>query len=59
MNPLQSLATTIVSGVLALGVIVSLTVLLVSGVDVPGSYETTLTVLIGVAIGGAVKASAG
>lgn len=57
MNPLQALATVIVSGVLALGVIVSLTVLLVSGVTVPGSYEYLLTVLVGVAIGGASQAT--
>ncbi len=51
------LATTIVSGVLALGLIVSTTVLLVSGVDVPGSYEPALVLLLGAAVGGASKAS--
>lgn len=57
MTNIQALATTIVAGVLALGLIVSLTVLLVSGVDVPSEFGPTLTVLIGVAIGGAAKAS--
>lgn len=51
------LATTIVSGVLALGLIVSTTVLLVSGVEVPGSYEPALVLLLGAAVGGAAKAS--
>lgn len=51
------LATTIVAGVLALGLIVSTTVLLVSGVDVPSSYEPALVLLLGAAVGGAAKAS--
>ena len=54
---LQALATTIVSGILALGIIVSVTVLLVSGVDVPSEFIPTLVLLIGVAVGGAQKAS--
>ena len=54
---IQSLTTVIVAGVLALGLIVSMTVLLVSGEEVPGFIEPALAVLIGVAIGGANKAS--
>ena len=54
---LQSLTTVIIAGVLALGLIVSMTVLLVSGEEVPGFIEPALAVLIGVAIGGANKAS--
>lgn len=57
MNPYSALATTIVAGVLALGLIVSITVLLVSSVEVPKEFPTTLVVLIGVAVGGASKAS--
>ena len=49
---IQSLTTVIVAGVLALGLIVSMTVLLVSGEEVPGFIEPALAVLIGVAIGG-------
>ena len=56
---IQSLTTVIVAGVLALGLIVSMTVLLVSGEEVPGFIEPALAVLIGVAIGGANKASTG
>lgn len=55
---IAALTTTIIAGVLALGLIVSLTVLLASGIDVPSFYEPTLAVLVGVAIGGANKASA-
>ena len=55
----QALTTTIVSGVLALGLIVSLTVLTVSGEAVPAFMEPALAVLIGVAVGGANKASSG
>ena len=56
---LQSLTTTITAGVLALALIISMTVLLVSGVDVPSEMAPTLTVLIGVAIGGAAKVPPG
>jgi len=56
---IQSLTTTITAGILALGLIVSMTVLLVSGEDVPGFVEPALAVLIGVAVGGANKASSG
>ena len=54
---LQALTTTLVAGVLALTLIVSTTILLVSGVDVPEEFIPTLAVLIGVAVGGANKAS--
>jgi len=54
---LQALTTTIVSGVLALGLIISITVLLISGVPVPEEFVPTLIVLVGVAIGGANKAT--
>ena len=50
---IQSLTTVIVAGVLALGLIVSMTVLLLSGEEVPGFVEPALAVLIGVAVGGA------
>ena len=55
---LQALTTTITAGVLALALIISLTVMLVSGVEVPAELAPTLTVLIGVAIGGASKTPA-
>lgn len=54
---LQALTTTIVSGVLALALVVSTTVLLVSGVEVPGWFEPAIALLVGVAVGGANKAS--
>lgn len=47
------LTTTIVSGLMALGMVASLTVLLVSGVTVPGFYEPTIVLLAGAAVGGA------
>lgn len=52
---LQALTTTITAGVLALALIISMTALLITGVDVPSEMAPTLTVLIGVAIGGAGK----
>jgi hypothetical protein len=55
MTNLQALTTTIVSGVLALGMIVSVTVLLVTGTDVPPEMIPALLLLIGVAVGGAAK----
>lgn len=50
---IEKLTTTIVCGVLALGMIVSLTVMLVSGVDVPSFYEPTIVLLAGAAVGSA------
>ena len=52
---LQVLATTIVSGVLALGMLVSITVLLVTGVEVPAEFLPATLMLIGVSVGGASK----
>ena len=53
---LQALTTSIVAGVLALGLIVSTTALLISGAEVPSEFTPTLVVLVGVAVGGANKA---
>lgn len=50
---IQALTTTITAGVLALALIISMTALLITGTDVPGFIEPTLTVLVGIAIGGA------
>ncbi len=55
----STLTTTIVSGVLAVALIASVTVLLVTGNDVPSSFETLLTMSAGVAVGGSVLASRG
>lgn len=52
----QALVTTIVSGVLALGMLIATTVLLVSGIAVPTEYVPALLMLIGVSVGGAGKA---
>lgn len=54
---LQSLITTIVSGALALGMLICITVLLVSSVDVPSEFLPALLMLIGIAVGGANKAN--
>ena len=54
---LQALTTTIVAGVLALALIAATTVLLASGTAVPDEFIPALVMLLGVAIGGANKAS--
>ena len=54
---LQPLVTTVVSGVLALGMLISVTVLLVSGTDVPNEFVPALLMLIGVSVGGSTKAT--
>ena len=53
----QTLVTTIVAGVLALGMLISITVLLATGVAVPSEFLPALLMLIGVAVGGASKAT--
>ena len=53
----QALVTTIVSGILALGMLIATTVLLVSGVDVPQEFLPALLMLIGVAVGGASRSA--
>ncbi|MGE0295005.1 MAG: hypothetical protein AB7P97_21875 [Hyphomonadaceae bacterium] len=52
------LATSIISGVLTLGLIVGTVVLLSAGVDVPDEFVTLLPVGFGAAIGGAAAVSA-
>ena len=54
---MQALVTTIVSGVLALGMLIAITVLLVSSVDVPDEFLPALLMLIGVSVGGSTKAA--
>ena len=54
---MQALITTIVSGVLALGMLIAITVLLVSSVDVPSEFLPALLMLIGVSVGGSTKAA--
>lgn len=54
---LQALVTTLVAGVLALGLLVAITILQVSSVEVPKEYLPALLMLIGVAVGGANKAA--
>ena len=53
----QALVTTIVSGILAMGMLIATTVLLVSGVDVPQEFLPALLMLIGVAVGGASRSA--
>ena len=53
----QALVTTLVAGVLALGMLIATTVLLVSGVDVPQEFLPALLMLIGVAVGGASRSA--
>jgi hypothetical protein len=56
---INSLAITIVAGVLALGSLASVTVLLVSGIDVPGEIFALLATSSGAAVlGGAVTQGA-
>ena len=50
---MQALITTIVSGVLALGMLIAITVLLVSSVDVPEYMAPLFATLIGAALGSA------
>ena len=54
---MQALVTTIVSGILALGMLIATTVLLVSSVDVPDEFLPALLMLIGVSVGGSTKAA--
>ena len=54
---LQALVTTIVAGILALAMFVGIVALLISSVDVPVEFIPALLMLIGVAVGGANKAS--
>ena len=54
---MQALVTTIVSGILALGMLIAITVLLVSSVDVPDEFLPALLMLIGVSVGGSTKAA--
>ena len=54
---MQALVTTIVSGILALGMLIATTVLLVSSVDVPSEFLPALLMLIGVSVGGSTKAA--
>lgn len=53
----QALTTTIVAGVLALGMIISVTVLLVAGRPVPPEFVPALLMLVGVAVGSAQRAN--
>lgn len=52
------LATTITSGVLALGFLISATALIVTGHEVPGEFIPTCITLAGVAVGSAKSAAA-
>lgn len=57
MNYAQ-LVTTIVAGFLGAVLLICTTVLLVVGVEVPSEYIPALLMLLGVAVGGAGKATA-
>ena len=52
------LATSLISGVLTLALIVGIVVLLTAGVEVPSEFVTMLPVGFGAAIGGAAAVSA-
>ena len=56
---LQSLAITLVAGVLALGSLISITALLLGGIDVPAEFYALLATSSGAAVlGGAVSQGA-
>lgn len=54
----QTLAVTVVSGILALGLLIATTVLLVSKIEVPPEFVPAFLLLIGISVGGASKAPA-
>jgi hypothetical protein len=56
---LQALTTTIVSGVLTLGLIVSTTVLIVTGNDVPEQFPTLIVAGFGLSVGGSIVGAKG
>lgn len=54
---LNSLATTIVSGVLTLALIIGTVVMSTAGVDVPGYFEAAIQIFGGAAVGSSILAS--